>query len=230
MRKRTTKPSAWPGQYPKFKIKGITKKNGQATIFLDSACTISASGAHQLSKKEKKKEEPSEILIRASSKLLKAETSYWASYDNSGCLGPVAVTARKEFRLEISAEDTRPEDDLDPTFKLVSNFPMQFASLQLFNDSACGVAASDLYEEGSATAYNLKKHGTYSFYYEAIDENGNASACLGPVSYHSKGLLTASNCKGLNSDVCFRVGGLPTEWEQGHLQLFSDSACTSCHQ
>ena len=109
---------------------------------------------------------------------------------------------------------------------------IQNGTVRLFSDSACSTSASGTVTVSSGTASitaNSLTAGNHNFYVQHTDSSSNMGDCFGAVAYSMETLSLAltSPSSPLNSDSTptFSVSGLVVQ--NGTVQLFSDSACST---
>ena len=116
------------------------------------------------------------------------KNSFWAQYEDpdnnlSDCVGPVIIIGKKKEYFSLNLIEGL-EDDLTPRFEIDRTYTEEKGTAQLFSDSGCTVAASDLinFPNSLLAAYELspRKSGKYDFWAKVIYENG-LNKCIGPV-------------------------------------------------
>ena len=214
---------------PSFSLTSLEFESGKIQLFSDDACTTAASGEEDYSYSS------SGATITANSLDGSGNYQYWAKItegieNQSRCIGPVAYTM-EALTLALSSPTSPLNSDSTPTFS-VSGLVVENGTVQLFSDSTCTTAASATAAVSSATASitaNALSAGSHQFYVQHTDTNSNDGDCFGPIAYTMETLTLAlsSPTSPLNSDSTptFSVSGLVIQ--NGNVQLFSDSSCTT---
>ena len=211
---------------PTFSVSGLVVHNGTVQLFSDSACTTAASSTVTVS---------SAAASITANALSAGKHQFYVQHtdtnSNQGdCFGPVAYTM-EALTLALSSPTSPLSSDSTPTFS-VSGLIVQNGNVQLFSDSSCTTAASSTVTVSSAAASitaNALSAGNHQFYVQHTDTNSNQGDCFGPVAYTMEALTLAlsSPTSPLSSDSTptFSVSGLIVQ--NGNVQLFSDSSCTT---
>ena len=211
---------------PTLSVGGIDFRTGTVQLFSDSTCTTAASSTVAASS--------ASVSITANALTGSSHQFYVQHTDTDGnkgnCTGPVAYSL-EILALALTSPSVGWGSDDTPTFS-VSGLVVQNGTVQLFSDSACSTTASGTVTVSSGTASitaNTLTAGNHNFYVQHTDSSSNVGDCFGAVAYSMETLSLAltSPSSPLNSDSTptFSVSGLVVQ--NGTVQLFSDSACST---
>ena len=211
---------------PTLSVGGIDFRTGTVQLFSDSSCTTAASSAVAASS--------ASVSITANVLTGSSHQFYVRHTDTDGnkgnCTGPVDYSL-ETLTLALTSPSVGWGSDDTPTFS-VSGLVVQNGTVQLFSDSACSTSASGKVTVSSGTASittNALIAGNHQFYVQHTDSNSTVGDCIGPAIYSMETLTLAlsSPTSPLNSDStpAFTVSGFVVE--NGTVQLFSDSACST---
>ena len=211
---------------PTFSVSGLVVQNGTVRLFSNSACSTSASSAVTVSS--------GRASVTANALTAGSHNFYVQHTDSSSnkgdCVGPV-VYSMETLTLALSSPTSPLNSDSTPTFT-VSGLVVHNGTVQLFSDSACSTSASNAVTVSSGMASitaNSLTDGSHQFYVQHTDSNSNVGNCFGPTAYNMETLTLAlsSPASPLNSDSTptFSVSGFLVQ--NGEIQLFSDSACST---
>ena len=220
---------------PTVSLTSLEFESGTIQLFSDESCTTAASSEDDYTYSS------SGTTITANALAAFGSYNYWAKItenieNQSRCMGPVAYEYVPSVQLEtltlaLSSPSTSPALDSTPTLS-VGGIDFRTGTVQLFSDSACTTSASSAVAASSSSVSitaNALTGSSHQFYVQHTDTDGNKGNCTGPVAYSLETLALAltSPSVGWGSDdtPTFSVSGLVVQ--NGTVQLFSDSACST---
>ena len=223
-------------------ISGLAVLAGSVQLFSDSTCATPASDPVDA--------DQANLSINANTLTGYGSFEFYAQHtdpmDEVGdCIGPInhdfiSGLQDSDPVIALDSANNAIDDDPTPTIKL-TNLEFESGKIQLFSDETCTTAASgeENYSYSSSgttiSADSLNTFDNYSFWGKVTEGIENQSRCIGPVVYEyaptvkleTLMLALTSPTSPLNSDSTptFSVSGLVVQ--NGNVQLFSDSSCTT---